>query len=93
VAVALAGGTVNFYSGCQLMDTITAPDTVSALLFGRFGQEDNSLVLVTISKKLVYTESRQLEMFIPVIMKCHLKGRVVNVHHATKVNGRVEMYL
>jgi len=32
------------------MDTITAPDTVSALLFGRFGQEDHSLVLVTISK-------------------------------------------
>jgi hypothetical protein len=33
-----------------VMDTITAPDTVSALLFGRFGQEDHSLVLVTISK-------------------------------------------
>jgi len=50
VAVALTGGSVCFYSGCQMMDTITAPDTVSALLFGRFGQEDHSLVLVTISK-------------------------------------------
>jgi Bardet-Biedl syndrome 1 protein len=50
VAVALTGGSISFYSGCQVMDTITAPDTVSALLFGRFGQEDHSLVLVTISK-------------------------------------------
>ncbi|PNF34883.1 hypothetical protein B7P43_G03122 [Cryptotermes secundus] len=53
VAVAITGGTVNFYSGCQLMDTITAPDTVSALLFGRFGQEDHSLVLVTINGHLL----------------------------------------
>lgn len=53
VAVALTGGTINFYSGCQLMDTITAPDTVSALLFGRFGQEEHSLVLVTISGHLL----------------------------------------
>ncbi|KDR20997.1 Bardet-Biedl syndrome 1 protein homolog [Zootermopsis nevadensis] len=53
VAVALTGGTVNFYSGCQIMDTITASDTVSALLFGRFGQEDHSLILVTISGHLL----------------------------------------
>jgi Bardet-Biedl syndrome 1 protein len=53
VAVALTGGSVSFYSGCQVMDTVTAPDTVSALLFGRFGQEDHSLVLVTISGHLL----------------------------------------
>ncbi|XP_069683842.1 BBSome complex member BBS1 [Periplaneta americana] len=53
VAVALTGGTVNLYSGRQVMDTIAAPDTVSGLLFGRFGQEDHSLVLVTISGHLL----------------------------------------
>ncbi|PSN31137.1 hypothetical protein C0J52_24948 [Blattella germanica] len=38
VAVALTGGTVNLYSGQQVMDTITAPDSVSGILFGRRAQ-------------------------------------------------------
>ena len=50
VAVALTGGTVNLYSGRQVMDTIKTTDTVSGILFGRFGQEEHSLILVTISK-------------------------------------------
>lgn len=64
VAVALTGGSVNFYSGCQVMDTITAPDTVSALLFGRFGQEDHSLVLVTISGHLLVKILKRTAQFI-----------------------------
>nr|CAD7602763.1 unnamed protein product [Timema genevievae] len=52
VCVALLGGAVHFYSGRQLCDVITAPDTVSAMLFGRFGQEEHSLILVTVGESL-----------------------------------------
>ncbi|XP_046994984.1 Bardet-Biedl syndrome 1 protein homolog [Schistocerca americana] len=49
VAVALSGGLVKLYSGQQLVDTIATPDTVAALRFGRFGQEENSLVLIAVA--------------------------------------------
>ncbi|PSN55735.1 Bardet-Biedl syndrome 1 protein [Blattella germanica] len=64
VAVALTGGTVNLYSGRQVMDTITAPDSVSGILFGRFGQEEHSLVLVTISGHLVVKILKRTAQFI-----------------------------
>jgi Bardet-Biedl syndrome 1 protein len=76
VAVALTGGTVNFYSGCQVMDTIAAPDTVSALVFGRFGQEDHSLVLVTISKNLIFSLYRK-----------HVAGNFYSSNYAVSFNS------
>ncbi|KAJ9590443.1 hypothetical protein L9F63_016530 [Diploptera punctata] len=63
VAVALTGGTVNLYSGRQIMDTIKTPDTVSGILFGRFGQEEHSLVLVTISGQLLVKILRRTAHF------------------------------
>ncbi|XP_071446183.1 BBSome complex member BBS1 isoform X2 [Hetaerina americana] len=49
VAVALAGGAVHFYHEKVLVDVMKFPETVSALSFGRYGQEDNTLVAVTYS--------------------------------------------
>jgi len=50
VAVALKGGHVYLYNGRVLVDVINAPDTVTAMTFGQFGQEDHCLVLVTAGK-------------------------------------------
>lgn len=47
VAVAMRGGQVCLYSGRHLVDVISAPDLVTAITFGRFGQEDHCLILVT----------------------------------------------
>ncbi|KAL0268054.1 UNVERIFIED_CONTAM: hypothetical protein PYX00_010138 [Menopon gallinae] len=49
IAVALSGGTIQFYNGRQLVDTIVAADTIAGMIFGQFGQEDHCLILVTIS--------------------------------------------
>lgn len=49
-AVALNGGLICFYHGKQLVDTIIAADSIAGMLFGRFGQEEHCLILVTISK-------------------------------------------
>ncbi|XP_046391264.1 Bardet-Biedl syndrome 1 protein homolog isoform X2 [Ischnura elegans] len=49
VAVALAGGTVNFYHEKMLVDVMKFQETVSALAFGSYGQEENTLVAVTYS--------------------------------------------
>lgn len=50
IAVALTGGLICFYHGKQLVDTIIAADSIAGMLFGRFGQEDHCLILVTNSK-------------------------------------------
>lgn len=50
IAVALNGGLICFYHGKQLVDTIIAADSIAGMLFGRFGQEEHCLILVTISK-------------------------------------------
>nr|CAD7442868.1 unnamed protein product [Timema bartmani] len=65
VCVALLGGAVHFYSGRQLCDVITAPDTVSAMLFGRFGQEEHSLILVTVGGALLVKILKRTAHFVP----------------------------
>ncbi|KFM79265.1 Bardet-Biedl syndrome 1 protein, partial [Stegodyphus mimosarum] len=45
IAVALGDGTVHFYQDKFLVDVLAAEDIVSAIRFGRFGREDNSLVM------------------------------------------------
>ncbi|KAG4073215.1 hypothetical protein HA402_005750 [Bradysia odoriphaga] len=47
ICVALRGGLVQLYLQKNLVDQFTAPDTVSAMAFGKLGQEDHVLILVT----------------------------------------------
>lgn len=44
------GGTLLLYSGPQLMHSFLTSYPVSAVTFGRYGQEDHALVSVTSSK-------------------------------------------
>ncbi|XP_058066095.1 Bardet-Biedl syndrome 1 protein homolog [Anopheles bellator] len=53
VCVALQGGLVQFYSQKRLVDQFYAPESVAALSFGRLGQEEHVLVLVTIEGSLI----------------------------------------
>ncbi|GFS80161.1 bardet-Biedl syndrome 1 protein [Nephila pilipes] len=45
VAVTLGNGLIQFYQDKFLVDLLVAEDVVSAVRFGRFGREDNSLVM------------------------------------------------
>lgn len=47
VIVALANGEVRTYRGKDLINTIHVGDVVTALRFGRFSREDNTLAIVT----------------------------------------------
>lgn len=50
VAVALTGGVLQLYHNRQVVDIIKAPQSVSGLVFGRFGQEENALIMFTVGK-------------------------------------------
>lgn len=50
VCVAMKGGLIQIYSQKVLVDQFFAPETVSAMKFGRLGQEDYVLVLITNGK-------------------------------------------
>jgi len=52
VAVALNGGHLHFYHGRQLVDTLRAQQTVSGMVFGRFGQEENALIMFSVGEGL-----------------------------------------
>ena len=45
--VGLADKTVCVYKDKFLVNKITTPDVVSAILFGKFGREEGSLIMVT----------------------------------------------
>lgn len=49
VAVALLGGSVQVYLQKKLVDEFDVSETVTSMIFGRLGQEEHVLVLVTIS--------------------------------------------
>ncbi|XP_055537016.1 Bardet-Biedl syndrome 1 protein homolog [Wyeomyia smithii] len=53
VCVALRGGLVQFYCQKKLIDQFYAPETVSAVTFGRLGQEEHVLILVTSDGSLI----------------------------------------
>ncbi|XP_067130781.1 Bardet-Biedl syndrome 1 protein [Centruroides vittatus] len=53
VAVALNNGTVHFYQDKYLVDVLATEGVVTAIKFGHFGREDNSLVMVTRSGALI----------------------------------------
>ncbi|XP_055601592.1 Bardet-Biedl syndrome 1 protein homolog [Uranotaenia lowii] len=53
VCVALRGGLVQFYCQKKLVDQFYAPETVSAVTFGRLGQEEHVLILVTSDGSLI----------------------------------------
>ena len=52
VAVALSSNHVLIYNDKTVVDCIKMEDTVSAMRFGRFGREENTLVIVTIGGAL-----------------------------------------
>ncbi|KAJ6640773.1 Bardet-Biedl syndrome 1 protein like [Pseudolycoriella hygida] len=47
ICVAMRGGLVQLYLQKHLVDQFTVADTVSAMAFGKLGQEDHVLILVT----------------------------------------------
>ncbi|XP_035784786.1 Bardet-Biedl syndrome 1 protein homolog isoform X2 [Anopheles albimanus] len=53
VCVGLKGGLVQFYSQRKLVDQFYAPESVASLTFGRLGQEEHVLVLVTVDGSLI----------------------------------------
>lgn len=53
VCVALRGGSVQMYGQSVLVDQFMAPSTVSTMAFGRLGQEDHVLVLITVDGSLI----------------------------------------
>lgn len=54
IAVSLTGGLLQLYNGRQLVDIIKAPQSVSGLAFGRFGQEENALIMFTVGKYFLF---------------------------------------
>lgn len=54
VCVGLAGGKVQLYLQKKIVDEFEVESPVSSMLFGRLGQEDHVLVLVTESKSLFF---------------------------------------
>uniref|UniRef100_T1J8I6 Uncharacterized protein n=1 Tax=Strigamia maritima TaxID=126957 RepID=T1J8I6_STRMM len=63
IAVALSDGLIHFYLDRFLVDVMVAEDTVVALKFGRFGREDNTLVMVTQSGGLIVKILRRTAQF------------------------------
>lgn len=53
ICVTLRGGSVQLYGQSVLVDQFMAPATVSAMTFGKLGQEDHVLVLITIDGSLL----------------------------------------
>ena len=51
--VALANGEVRVYNGKTLINTIHIKDVVSGMKFGRYGREDSTLVMTTMSGAII----------------------------------------
>ncbi|XP_058121914.1 Bardet-Biedl syndrome 1 protein homolog [Anopheles ziemanni] len=64
VCVGLKGGLVQFYSQKKLVDQFYAPESVSALTFGRLGQEEHVLILVTIDGSLIVKILKRTAAFV-----------------------------
>lgn len=54
-ALGMSDNRVMIYRDKHLVDTIYTEDKISALRYGRFGREDNTLVLVMKGKCVLYT--------------------------------------
>ncbi|XP_059613859.1 Bardet-Biedl syndrome 1 protein [Phlebotomus argentipes] len=78
VCVALFGGLVQLYLGKHLVDQFTAPDTVSAMTFGRLGQEDHVLVLVTVDGSLIIKILKRTAEFSPRLIGNEVTGKLSN---------------
>ncbi|XP_053676967.1 Bardet-Biedl syndrome 1 protein homolog [Anopheles nili] len=64
VCVGLKGGLVQFYSQKKLVDQFYAPESVSALSFGRLGQEEHVLILVTTDGSLIVKILKRTAAFV-----------------------------
>lgn len=52
ICIALQGGLVQIYSNKVVVDQFSVSETVAAMAFGRLGQEDHVLVLITVGEEL-----------------------------------------
>ncbi|KAH8398752.1 hypothetical protein KR222_002710 [Zaprionus bogoriensis] len=75
VAVALQGGTVQFYLQRYLVDQFVVPDTVAAMQYGRMGVEEHVLVLTTQTGEVILKILRRITNFEPNTESMALVGR------------------
>ncbi|XP_036033932.1 Bardet-Biedl syndrome 1 protein [Onychomys torridus] len=63
VMAALANGEVRIYRDKALLNVIHAPDAVTSLCFGRYGREDNTLIMTTRGGGLVIKILKRTAVF------------------------------
>ncbi|XP_060031959.1 Bardet-Biedl syndrome 1 protein [Erinaceus europaeus] len=63
VMVGLANGEVRIYHDKALLNVIRAPDAVTSLCFGRYGREDNTLIMTTRGGSLIIKILKRTAVF------------------------------
>ncbi|KAM6159649.1 BBSome complex member BBS1 [Erethizon dorsatum] len=64
VMVALANAEVRIYHDKALLNVIRTPDTVTSLCFGRYGREDNTLIMTTRGGGLIIKILKRTAVFV-----------------------------
>ncbi|XP_012580584.1 PREDICTED: Bardet-Biedl syndrome 1 protein [Condylura cristata] len=64
VLVGLANGEVRIYRDKALLNVIRTPDAVTSLCFGRYGREDNTLVMATRGGSLIIKILKRTAVFV-----------------------------
>ncbi|XP_063083640.1 Bardet-Biedl syndrome 1 protein isoform X2 [Cavia porcellus] len=64
VMVALANQEVRIYRDKALLNVIRTPDTVTSLCFGRYGREDNTLIMITRGGGLIIKILKRTAVFV-----------------------------
>ncbi|XP_005384452.1 PREDICTED: Bardet-Biedl syndrome 1 protein [Chinchilla lanigera] len=64
VMVALANAEVRIYRDKALLNVIRTPDTVTSLCFGRYGREDNTLIMTTQGGGLIIKILKRTAVFV-----------------------------
>ncbi|XP_052570397.1 Bardet-Biedl syndrome 1 protein isoform X2 [Peromyscus californicus insignis] len=64
VMAALANGEVRIYRDKALLNVIHAPDAVTSLCFGRYGREDNTLIMTTRGGGLIIKILKRTAVFV-----------------------------
>lgn len=85
VCVALEGGQVQLYSAKKLVDEFTVPVTVTAIVFGRLGQEDHVLALNTIDGGLMIKILKRTAHFHEDLGECGKERKVMSTEELNAV--------
>lgn len=64
VMAALANGEVRIYRDKALLNVVRAPDAVTSLCFGRYGREDNTLIMTTRGGGLIIKILKRTAVFV-----------------------------